>query len=338
MTINFLLQIACPSIQYRIRKEILNESIQCSVMQDLQRQILDDPLVRQVLSWQQSDGWIGNDFHGENSLETGIRILREKGVEKSNPNLSKALKLLKKEVVRLMRGIGKAGIALDEHNLGGTQLIRAVVFAYTGVENIDIVQDQIEKALQSFQTPASTHSIKDVITTFKGKLVYQPDIVWPSIYHLRLLAFTKSWRTKENLDRITEGVKGLTRLSPIQSILLKHKSQLVAPASYCMLDFNPDLNTLSDSGWMMWFHRMELLARTGIIHQIPELAQQLNHLEKLIVEGEGFFPKTFRHYYFNKWSSYSGLMLEKDWRTSQRRKNDLTFRSYLILHYSQTDN
>lgn len=335
MTINLLLQIACPSIQYRIRKEILNESIQSSIMQNLQSQILDDPLVRQMFSWQQSDGWIGKDFHGENSLETGIRILREKGVERSNPNLSKALKILMKDDERLNRGIGKAGIALDEHSLGGTQLIRAVVLAYAGMENLDIVQNQIEKALQSFQTPASIQTIEDVTTTYKEKLVYQPGIVWPSIYHLRLLAFTHSWRTKENIDLLAEGVKGLIRLSPIPSILLKHKYQLVAPASFCMLDFNPNLNTLTDSGWMMWFHRMELLARTGILHQIPELTQQLNYLENLIDEGEGFFPKPLSHYYFNKWSSYSGLMLEKDWRTSQRRKNDLTFRSFLIMNYSK---
>jgi hypothetical protein len=126
MNFDLLLQQACPSIQYRIKDEILKESIQSPIMQALQREILNDPLVRQVFSWQQSDGWIG----------------------------------------------------------------------------------------------------------------------W-------MLAFTQSWRTKENLRRFAGGVKGLIRLTPIPSILLKHKSQLVAPASFCMLDFNPDLSTFNDSGLMM---------------------------------------------------------------------------------------
>lgn len=338
MEITKLFQQACPSIQYRIRKEILHDPIQNPTMQNLQKQILNDPLVRQVSDWQQPDGWIGKDFHGENSLETGIRILCEKGVESSNPIMSQALKILSKEDERLNRGIGKAGITLDKNNLGGTQLIRAVVFAYAGMENLDIVQNQIEKALVSFQTPATIQTIEDVTTTHKGKLVYHPGTVWPSIYHLRLLAFTKSWRTEENLRRLKDGVNGLVKLSPLPYVLLKHVSQLVAPASFCMLDFNPDLPRLTDAEWLMWFHRMELLARTGILLRIPELYRQVSYLKEWLQQNGGKFTKELSHLYFRKWGAYSGLMLEQNWRTSNRRINDLTFRSLLILHYSNLVN
>lgn len=314
----------------------MNESIHSSTMQDLQKQILNDPLVHQVFSWQQPDGWIGIDFHGEYSLETGIRVLCEKGVESSNRIICNALKILMKDDERLNRGIGKAGIALDKHNLGGTQMIRAVVFAYAGMENLDIVQNQIEKALVSFQTPASIQTIEDVTTTYKEKLVYQPGTVWPSIYHLRLLAFTYSWRTEENLRQLSDGVNGLIRLSPIPTILLKHVSQLVAPASFCMLDFNPDLPRLTDAEWLMWFHRMELLARTGIVQRIPELYRQTSYLKECLQQNDGKFSNRLSHLYFRKWSAYSGLMLEQDWRTPKRRINDLTFRSLLILHYSNS--
>ncbi len=332
MELTNLIQQACPSIQYRIRKEILHESIHNPNMQGLQKQILNDSLVREVISWQLPDGWISKDFHGENSLETGIRILCEKGIENSNPNLSQALTALMKDDERLNRGIGKAGKALDGRNLGGTQMIRAVVFAYAGMEELEIVQNQIVKALVSFQTPASIQSIEAVTTTYKGKLVFQPDVVWPSIYHLRLLAFTNSWRTEENLRQLTDGVKGLIRLSPIPYILLKHVSQLIAPASFCMFDFNPDLSALSDADWMMWFHRMELLARTGIVPRIPELDRQVSVLKEMLQQDDGKYTKKLSHLYFRKWSSYTGLILEQDWRTSERRINDLTFRSLLILH------
>jgi hypothetical protein len=45
--------------------------------------------------------------------------------------------------------------------------------------------------------------------------------------------------------------------------------------------------------------------------------------------------KKLNHTYFQKWGSYTGLALEKDWRHPQRRVNDLTFRSLLIIHYSK---
>jgi len=330
---NELLDKACPSIRYRMRSEILGEAASSPGMKQIQNEILKDAWVQKVIHWQQADGWIGRDFHGENSMETGIRVLCEKGVEKTHPVIAKAMKVLSTKDERLNRGIGKAGIALDEQNLGGTQIIQATVFAYAGIENSVFVQDQIQKAVDSFQTLAGTQSIQELITTHKGKMVFKPGIVWPSIYHLRLLAFTQSWRTRENLVKIAEGIRQFVNLSPIPYILLKYKSQLVAPASFCMLDFNPDMDSMDNVGWMMWFHRMEILARIGICHTIPELKNQITRLQEILSNHQGRFPIKLNHYYFRKWSPYSGLMLETDWKNSDRRIYDLTFRSLLIIHY-----
>ncbi len=127
----------------------------------------------------------------------------------------------------------------------------------------------------------------------------------------------------------------MVRLSPIPNIYVKYKSQLIAPASFCMQNFAPDMNTLTDADWMQWFHRMELLARLGVVQEIPELKRRVQILAKILEEGQGLFTKKLSHAYFQKWGSYTGLALEKDWRLSQRRINDLTFRSLLILHYSK---
>ncbi len=328
-----LLENACPSIRYRIRSEILGESIKTPEMKDLQAEILADHWVQKIFSWQQSDGWIGSDFHGENSMETGIRVLCEKGVEKSHPVFSKALAILHHDDERLVRGIGKAGKILDDRNLGGTRMIRATVLAHTGVDDIPFVQEQIQNALAGFQTLVLIHSLTDVCTTYKGKLVYIPEIVWPSIYHLRLLAYTHTWRTKENYKMLVDGIQRLVQLSPLPAILVRNKSQLIAPASFCMLDFNPDIHDLDDAGWMMWFHRLELLARLGVTDHVPELQEQIDRLKLLLTENQGRCELNINHYYFRKWTSYSGLMLEKDWKSPNRRVYDLTFRCLLIFHY-----
>ncbi len=328
-----LVQNACPSIRFRIRAEILGEPETTLEMVRVQKEILSDEWVQKVFSWQQADGWIGRDFHGENSMETGIRVLCEKGLRTSHPILEQALSVLLKEKTRLIRGIGKVGDILDDLNLGGTRMIQATVFAYAGVEEPEIVKDQIQKALQAFKAVGTIHSVEEITTIYQKKLVFQPDVIWPSIYHLRLLAFTQSWRTPGNIKVLANAIRRLIQLSPIPGILVRSKSQLIAPASFCMLDFNPGMDSLDDAGWMMWFHRMELFARLGIIHLVPELKDQITRLEEMLTSHKGRFLLKVNHYYFKKWTPYSGLMLEKDWRDPKRRVYDLTFRSLLIKNY-----
>jgi len=82
-----LLKVACQSIKYRIRQEILNEPTTTPEMQALQTQILLDKAVKGIVNSQNPDGWLGQRFHGYDSLEAGIRLLCEKGVCPNNPHL-----------------------------------------------------------------------------------------------------------------------------------------------------------------------------------------------------------------------------------------------------------
>lgn len=332
--IDELLKFACPSIKYRIRSEILGEDIKSKTMVDLHDQILQDPAVREVLSWQQPDGWLGWAFHGAKSTEEGIRILGEKGVHRSHPALAKALTALEYHTERLDRGIGKVGKILDEQKFGGSLMIRATVCAYTGLENKPFIEDQIGIALNVFKAVLAVNSIADLAENYRGKLVYKPEIVLPSIYHLRLLAFTHNWRTNAHQHLVTEAVKRLITLSPLPAIYVRNRSQLIAPATFGMQNFCSQMDLMDDAQWMMWFHRMECFSRLGVVAGIPELRQQLFTLENLL-DTKGFFTKRLMHPYFTKWGCYTGLMLESDWRTQKRRMYDLTFRTMLILHYAE---
>jgi hypothetical protein len=142
-----LLARACASIQYRLRLEILNQPAADGEMVALQEQILEDDAVKEVLSWQQPDGWLARDFHGRKSLESGIRLLREKGVDGTHPVIARALQVLAERDDRLARGIGIVGQILDELGFGGSQMIRAVVFAYAGREEVPLVREPIDKAI-----------------------------------------------------------------------------------------------------------------------------------------------------------------------------------------------
>jgi hypothetical protein len=134
-TFNYLLEYACPAIQYRLRRELLNQPSTSGDMLALQSRIPEDRAVKEVLSWQQPDGWIAWNFHGYHSIEAGIRILCEKGLDASHPALAKALLSLVKETGRLARGFGKVGAILDKPGLSGAELIRAALLVQAGVEN-----------------------------------------------------------------------------------------------------------------------------------------------------------------------------------------------------------
>lgn len=332
--IESLCETACPSIRYRIHKEILGASKNSSHMIQLQQEILGDEKVQEIMAWEKEGGWLGDKFHSGCGPETGIRILMEKGVEGDHPLILRALDALKKNEAFDAGCLEKVGKILDQGNFGGSKLIRAVVFSYGGKEEEALVKDGIEKALEAFRYLLSVKEIDDVFETYQGKLVFKKDVQWPSIYHLRLLAYTKGWRSEENLSMMIEAVKQLVKFSPIPDIKVRFRSQIVAPASAFMEHFNQKLDQLEPKEWMLWFHRLEMLARVGVVQAVPQLKAQVEALKQLLLEHNGFFTLKLSHYYFHKWNMYIGLALEKDWKTPSSRINDLTFRSLLILYYA----
>jgi len=327
-----LLENACPSIQWRIREEILGQRPTAKQVDALQNQILQDSLVKEAIGWQGTDEWKSSPFHGSNGIESGVRILCEKGVLKDHPAINTALNALRKEPDSIYRGIGKPGKILDELCFGGSQMIKAVVFAYAGAEHDLCVEKQIKIALEGLEYILSVESIDDITTKCKNKLIFKPTVMWPSIYHLRLLANTRQWRTPDNYHLVVKGIKKLVELSPIPHISVLKQSQLIAPASFAMQDFNPTMEIMSNAMWMQWFHRTELLSRIGIISSIVELEKQVMKLDEMLKQGNGWFMKKLYHSSFVNWGAYTGLCLEKDWRSSKRQVYDLTFRSLIIKH------
>lgn len=332
--IEFLLNQACPSIRYRVKKEVLSQ-LSPRESAELKQLILTDDLVIKYLSLQRPDGWIDADIHSQQGVEAAVRVLAEKGLDANDPVVFNMLDQLEKRTDSFDHGcLARVGKILDKLGLGGSQLIKAVIFAYAGSAPDGLVNEQVKVALAAFQSVHNAKLIDDVVTVYKNKLVFKPGVKWPGIYHLRLLAYSKNWRNPENLKLLIKSIKQLVLLSPIPDISGLFKSQMVAPGSFCMHDFNVDLFELDGKGWMMWLHRMELLARIGVVRCIPVLNAQLKVLKHMVNEKSGVFAKRYNHYYFTKWGVYTGLALERDWRTKKRYLCDILFRSLLIIYYA----
>lgn len=335
-TIDILQNRACPSIQYRIKKEILNESNKSINMKNLQNKVLQDDKVQEIMALRQEDGWIGGLFHGEREPESAIRYLTEKGVEGDHPIIIDALNAIINRGDDFDRGcMERVGKPLDLCHLGGSNMIKACVFAYAGNVNQKFVQEQIEEALSAFEYILKLDNLNQLYRIYKDKInVFSDGTRWPSIYHMRLLALTDGWRCKENKRMLISAFNKLVAFSPIPSIKLLYKNQVIAPASAFMDDFNVKMDNLSAKEWMMWFHRTELITRLDIANDIPQIGNQIDYLYEYMNSNDGFFLKGLSHYYFNKWTQYIGLALENNWKAQESRINDLTFRSLLILNLS----
>lgn len=332
--IQYLIKHACSSIILRTKRDILSSLEQCE-KQVLEESIMNDYLVKKYLDLTQSAGWTNRDFHSKEGVETALRVFIEKGISADHHVVAKMLKKFedKKEAFDqgCMENVGKI---LDALHLGGSQLIRAVVFAYAGMEEKTFVKEQLKLALEVFQETSTMVDFNQITRAYKGKLLFQEGVKWPSIYHLRLLAYTHSWRTEKNSLLVKSAIQQLIELSPIPYINAIHKSQVIAPASFAMHHFKVDFGVLRAEDWMMWFHRMELLSRIGVVESIPALKQQFDVMMDMFHNDSGIFAKRHSHRYFTCWSPYTGMALEKDWRAKERYLCDLYFRSLLIIHFT----
>jgi hypothetical protein len=335
-----LLKNACPAIKYRVNKEILNKQ---EAFEFYQPKILEDKRVQYALSWQNSDGYFGEVFHGgwipraerkysTRGAESALRFLAEMGFPKENPMIRKGLTaLLTSDWNR-----GKSSWNVYDPGIGlfGDDLIRAAVFAYFKSEENQFMQQELDRTFACLEKIRGVNSVNEIIEKYKGKNVYKPGIALPWSYHLRLLAFTECWKSNSNVKRLAELIGQVIGLSPFPDIYIKYKSQFIAPASIFPKNLKKSLKDFVDQDWFSWFHTFELFARMGIVHEIPILKSQLHELKEILVQGDGFFRIKPKGYCFNKWSVYLGLALEEDWG-KDKWMYDLTFRSLLILKYSE---
>jgi hypothetical protein len=331
IAINYLLEHGCASIRLRVQREVLkekNENLENELLEGIQQ----DRLVKEVLLNQNEEGWFWREFHGTHSHEAGLRILCEKGLDCEHPAVKRGFLALDRFPERVSIGLGRPGLLLDEAKLGGQKMIKAAVFSYGYIEERQDVQEQIAIALQAFKFVSTINSIDEIYETYKEKLVFKPDVPWLSIYHLRLLANTMGWRSAENRQIIRTGIEKMIALSPMPRLMLRNKSQLIAPASFCMMNFKADFDQFSDPDWLMWFHRSELLARMGLMDEIEELRRQKQSFIENYLTEAGLFTRPLAHQYFHNWGAYAGLALEQDWKELIRRICDLTFRALLILN------
>lgn len=344
-----MLEKACPSIRYRIRRDILFER-PSGLTDRLMGEILEDPAVRYALSLQKPDGYFGDVFHagfmpkghykGKSGVEGIMGFLFEKGLDASNPRVASGLRALERPGW-LGQEKGIWCVYYKDIGLYGPEFIKTALLCMFGTAGEAETARCGREAVDTFTELRRYDSYESITEEMrcnaKTYKVYRKGVRFPEYYHLKMLAFNDMWK-KTDRCAVVEGVRKLMSFSPLQEVRVRHKSRWLAPGGIRPRDLRARLGDLRAEGWdrdnwVCWLKTFEYFARMGIVKDIPEFRGQAAQLCSLLDDGKGFFPIALKEKDCSLWGPCLGLALENSWKDG-RMRYDLTFRSMLILHFA----
>ena len=344
-SIDFLLKNAGPSIRLRVKKEILG-NIMAEEEADLQKQIMEEPISQLIVNCQKENGWLGNGFHGPNknagpyeNQEVGTKYLAEKGINKDNLVLKKAMEaFVTTELSDLCyRTKGKL---FDElrYAANGHNIIRCACIARAGYDDSIDIKPQIQLALDSFKRVLEVDSILDITRLVKSgnkqKRVFKDYEKWPCYYHLDILAHTQSWKTEENIKMLAEAVKKLMRTDrPEMQVGADSWVGYVLGTIGCLKE-GYQLGYEKDGVHYTYLDRVEWLCRCGVMPYVEPLQKEVSILRNAINE-DGICNAAIDENQLKGLSTYGGQQIEVDWKSPIRKLCDITFRVLIILFYAE---
>lgn len=329
-----LINEGCPSIAYRVRKEIRQDNISEQEYLNYQDLIYWEPKVQKILSWQGADGYFGDRLHTAPSKskiwthEGCVRYLLEMGLTKENEKVRNALHVM------LYTGWGKECENSRAAHVFKYEMICASLLAQSGYQDNGIIAEWVDDALQGFRNIADAESCTDLVyKSSDQKLIFLEEKYIPVIYHLRLLAFTDFWRTEENLKMLEKSYKKLYEWLPFPPMYYKSKSHPVAPLGNVCWAVNQNFS--EDIGFF-WLQFYEMSARMGMLGAESPFRKHFEELKERVLKHDDSIKqhiKNRKSMYVN-WSGYSGIALEGEWKLEQQRLRDFMFRVLLIDKYS----
>lgn len=346
--IDFLLTHANPSIQLRVKKEIL-QTITAQEEKALQEQILGEKLLRFIGEKQQENGWIGLGFHGGNknagqydNQETATKYMGEKGL-KGTALLDRAMDAY--VTTPLTDWIyGTRGQYWSEFEIPaqGQNIIRCACIARAHYDDIIDISPQIRLSLESFERVTQVDSIQDVSRPVKNGRLFHQNERWPCRYHLEILTFTtEKWKNEKNTAMLAESFQRLLRTdrediinTPVACWVGNHA---VGPCWLLNEGYSVSGDSLNhhttDEVRRTNLEKVEWLSRCGLYPYLPELREEVDFVLDNI-NPDGICSVEMYDGEFKGWGPYGGAQLETDWRAKIRKQCDVTFRALLIAHYS----
>ncbi len=338
--LDYLLEYAPVNILYRVKKEILNESVNSTEMHALQEKICDLPKVKKSFACQDTRGFFGSTLHGVyfDGFDSTVELLKKNGVELTNPHFKKAKQALLDWNDYKNDHFYQAGNAMDEHGRGGFRAIWAEQLLELGAEESHpMIREQIENALHAFRGAMDYTSPDDFSkkATFRGQSCryYIKGAPFPAAYHIKMLERTLSWRTEETLAMVRRSYANCMNVMRgyCDGVIYINCGHFVGPFNY---HWNQDYHRITVREFddcpinFAWF--MKGLGSASETYPIfddgnPYLAESLSSMleDKNIIDSiSGEQMRMFKNY----------ASIAPSWRKKEHIACDLYFPMLLSLH------
>lgn len=363
-SIDFLLENAGPIIQYRLRKEILN-NLSVSEEENLLEQIYQTPHFRLIQTYSKSNGYIGSGMHSwdnwrgmilhETPLqdgETAARLLSYYMIPKTHPIVANFVAALRdEEVLRNEFSYIPPEIPRFEHRFNGLNngnCLMALIYTMQAMLGFGDEYEDLQKfqliSLKGFNRLLGLSSL-DEITSFnkseKRKYNYpyiEAEEYFPDSYTLAMLAYTTNWRTDERIRMLAAAINHVNDImKPENKMHVRINGKYMAPC-FALIQpirsFHPDI---IDS--IMYRRILTEIAMVGVGKNVGIISESITNLEEAL-SCDGVLRLNFEVPHNKRYSPikieyptpYVDVRLEPNYKSKNALLCDLTFWAVQFLH------
>jgi hypothetical protein len=365
-SIDFLLENAGPVIQYRLRKEILN-NLATTEEENLLEQIYQTPYFKLVESYAKPNGFIGHGIHGHSNIqgrihetplqdgETAARLLACYAIPKTHPLAAGFLTALRNdEILQYEIAYNKTNqAAFDKRYVeiasgNGWLLPVYTMMTLLGHGDSMDLRQFLDVCLNSFASILSLPHF-DNIMEFNPKLKKKynyPFITvekyYPCVYHLTALAHTQSWRTPKTVQTLTNAVNHICEIMPEgtenNTIQIKTKDGPGGGLWPIIQPFTPFNVNADEFDVTMGRKLLTELAMAGVGGKADVINKSAENIEEAL-SADGVLRLKFssdakkKASYRTRWpGAYGEIFLEPDYRKKTAHDCDITFWAVQVLH------
>ncbi|MFO7637217.1 MAG: hypothetical protein R6W96_07900 [Clostridia bacterium] len=356
-SIDFLLENAGAVIQYRLHKEILKD-LSPAEEENLLEKVCQMPKYKELLNYVHPSGYIGMGAHSADRFkqsplddgEAAARLLSYYGIPKENPVAADFIAAISDENV--LRGefayYNADAIRFENRlrgmNSGATTIgLFCTMLAMLGEGDTDYVKPFLDVSLMAFRSMLDIESL-DEITLPATKSSRHPyiteDQYLPCAYHLATLAYTKSWRTPENVRMMSDAMNHMNRImKPNNEINAKIDGKFIGPGWALIRPFEPFRVDYHSS--IMYRRPLTEIAMLGSGESIEVILQSAQNVREALGQDDvlrfGFENTQQKRKHFPVTglypTPYSDVCLEENYITDTSIDCDLTFWAVQFLNF-----
>jgi len=356
-SIGFLLENAGAVIQYRLRKEILN-NLSKTDEENLLEQIYQTPHFKLLQSYVKPNGYVGIGMHsGSGNIretplddgETAARLLSYYAVPKSHPIIKNFVAAMRNEEI-LRHEFSYSSTAVRFFNdiflgmnsgfcLGVLLYAMQAMLGYGDDPELDEIRNI---AFEAFKRILCIGSLSEITKTRQSNAKYnypyvEEDTYCPSVNHLAILAYSSKWRTPENVRQMAGAINHRNTVLPENNDMqVKIKSNYYS-VGLLLRPFRAFRADKTDS--ILYRRILTEIAMLGVGERVDIIRESVVNVREAI-DSDGILRMRFDLPHNKRYSpksieyptAYVDVRLEPDYKRKYALECDLTFWAAQFLH------